>query len=317
MFFHLGDYSVNGQVDVSVVVPVFNESENLEELYLQLTKALHGREYELLFVDDGSTDTSYEILANLHANDRRVKVVQLAENFGQHAALAAGIEHAHGEVIVTMDADLQSDPADIALLLDKMAEGYEVVSGWRVGRKDGLFTRRFPSYFVNKTVGTVTGIHLHDYNCPLKAFKAEVARNLMHYGEMHRFLGALIVRLGKSVAEVQVRHYPRWRGRSKYSFLSLLGLYLDFVTTFPTRTFQIITLAGLLCSVIGLGLGLLYFPVRFIFDIPLGSRSQFLIFLVLFFGVQFAVLGLLGEFIIRIFRLLQNRPLFIVKNHLC
>jgi glycosyltransferase involved in cell wall biosynthesis len=308
---------VDGRVDVSVVVPVFNEVENIQELYRQLTKALSGREYELLFIDDGSTDASYKVLATLHAQDRRMKVVQLAENFGQHAALVAGIERAHGEVIVTMDADLQSDPDDITLLLDKIAEGYDVVSGWRVWRKDGFLTRRFPSYFVNKTVGTVTGIHLHDYNCPLKAFKAEVSQKLMHYGEMHRFLGALIVRLGDSVAEVQVRHYPRWRGRSKYSFLSLLGLYLDFVTAFPTRTFQIVTLAGLLCSAIGLGFGLLYFPLRFIFDIPLGSRTQFLIFLVLFFGVQFAVLGLLGEFIIRIFRLLQNRPLFVVKNYLC
>ena len=265
---------MNGRVDVSVVVPVFNEVENLEELYSQLTKALHRREYELLFVDDGSTDASYEILAHLHAKDRRVKVVQLAENFGQHAALAAGIEHAHGEVIVTMDADLQSDPTDITLLLAKMAEGYEVVSGWRVGRK------------------------------------------LMHYGEMHRFLGALIVRIGKSVAEVQVHHHPRWRGRSKYSFLSLLGLYLDFVTTFPSRIFQIVTLAGLLCTMVGLGGGFLYFPLRFLLDMPLGTRIQFLIFLVLFFGAQLTVLGLLGEFITRIFRLLQNRPLFVVKDYL-
>jgi len=307
---------VNGRVDVSVVVPVFNEVENLEELYSQLTKALHRREYELLFVDDGSTDASYEILAHLHAKDRRVKVVQLAENFGQHAALAAGIEHAHGEVIVTMDADLQSDPTDITLLLAKMAEGYEVVSGWRVGRKDGFFTRRFPSYFVNKTVGTVIGIPLHDYNCPLKAFNAEVGRKLMHYGEMHRFLGALIVRLGKSVAEVQVHHHPRWRGRSKYSFLSLLGLYLDFVTTFPSRIFQIVTLAGLLCTMVGLGGGFLYFPLRSLLDMPLGTRIQFLIFLALFFGAQLTVLGLLGEFITRIFRLLQNRPLFVVKDYL-
>jgi glycosyltransferase involved in cell wall biosynthesis len=301
---------------VSVVVPVFNELENLEELYNQLTKALHRREYELLFVDDGSTDASYEILTHLHAKDRRVRVLQLAENFGQHAALAAGIEHAHGEVIVTMDADLQSDPTDIASLLAKMAEGYEVVSGWRVGRKDGLFTRRFPSYFVNKTIGTVIGIHLHDYNCPLKAFKAEVGRKLTHYGEMHRFLGALIVRLGKSVAEVQVRHQPRWRGRSKYSFLSLLGLYLDFVTTFPTRIFQVVTLTGLLCAMLGLGFGFLYFPLRFLVEIPLGTRTQFLIFLALFFGIQLTILGLLGEFIIRIFRLLQNKPLFVVKNFL-
>jgi glycosyltransferase involved in cell wall biosynthesis len=299
-----------------VVVPVFNEADNLLELYAQLTNALQGYRYELLFVDDGSVDGSYEFLANLHANDQRVKVVQLLENFGQHAALAAGIEHAHGEVIVTMDADLQSDPADIALLLDKMAEGFDVVSGWRVGRKDGLLTRRLPSYFVNKTVGTVTGIHLHDYNCPLKAFKAEVGRKLRHYGEMHRFLGALIVRLGRSVGEVKVRHYQRLHGRSKYSFLSLLGLYLDFVTTFPTRIFQIVTLAGLLCTAVGLAAGCLYFPLRFLLNIPIGSRIQFLTFLALFFGVQLTVLGLLGEFLTRIFRLLQNRPLFVVKNYL-
>jgi hypothetical protein len=215
-----------------------------------------------------------------------------------------------------MDADLQSDPTDIALLLAKMAEGYEVVSGWRVGRTDGFFTRRFPSYFVNKTVGKVTGIPLHDYNCPLKAFKAEVGQKLLHYGEMHRFLGALIVRIGKSVAEVQVHHHPRWRGRSKYSFLSLLGLYLDFVTTFPTRIFQVVTLAGLLCAMIGLGFGVLYFPLRFLLEIPLGTRTQFLIFLALFFGAQLTILGLLGEFIIRIFRLLQHKPLFVVKNYL-
>jgi glycosyltransferase involved in cell wall biosynthesis len=295
---------------------VFNEADNLMALYTRLIKALQGFHYELLFVDDGSTDASYEILANLHDKDQRVKVVQLAENFGQHAALAAGIEHAHGEVIVTMDADLQSDPEDIMLLLDKMAEGYEVVSGWRVGRKDSLLTRRLPSYLVNKTVGKVTGIHLHDYNCPLKAFKAEVGRKVTHYGEMHRFLGALIVRIGKSVAEVQVHHQPRWRGRSKYSLLSLLGLYLDFVTTFPTRIFQIVTLAGMLCTTFGLGAGFLYIPLRFLLDVPLGGRSQLLIFLALFFGAQLTVLGLLGEFITRIFRLLQNKPLFVVKNYL-
>ena len=299
--------------ELSVVVPVFNESDNLAELYAQLTKALQGFHYELLFVDDGSVDGSYEILANLHASDHRVKVVRLAGNFGQHAALSAGIERAKGQMIVSLDADLQCDPHDIPKLLAKIEEGHDVVSGWRYGRQDPL-SRRLPSYIVNKTIGMVTGVRLHDYGCPLKAITAEVARELKYYGEMRRFLGALVVQLGRSVDEVQVSHRPRMTGKSRYSGLQLIGHYLDFVVSFSTRSFQIIGVVGSLLTLLGLIGGILYFPLRFLADLPLGGRFQIVVFLAVFFGLQFAILGLLGEFTARIYRLVQGRPFFAIRE---
>jgi glycosyltransferase involved in cell wall biosynthesis len=185
---------------------------------LNSPESCRGFTYELLFVDDGSVDESYEILANLHASDHRVKVVRLAGNFGQHAALSAGIECAKGQVIVSLDADLQCDPDDIPKLLAKIDEGLDVVSSWCDGRKDPLL-RRLPSYIANKTIGMVTGVHLRDYGCPLKAITAEVARGLKYYGEMRRFLGALVAQVGRSVVDVQVSHRSRMAGISRYSLL--------------------------------------------------------------------------------------------------
>jgi glycosyltransferase involved in cell wall biosynthesis len=296
-------------------MPVFNEADNLAEAYAQLTEALQGLRYELLFVDDGSVDRSYEILAHLHMSDSRVKVVRLAGNYGQHAALSAGIERTKGEVIVSLDADLQCDPHDIPKLLAKIDDGHDVVSGWRLNRQDPLF-RRLPSYLVNKTIGMVTGVRLHDYGCPLKAITAEVARELKYYGEMRRFLGALVVQVGRSVVEVPVRHRFRVVGKSKYSLLRLIGHYLDFIVSFSTRPFQIIGLTGGLLTVLGVVGGTLYFPLRFLTDLPLGSRFQIVVFLAVFFGLQFAVLGLLGEFTTRIYRLVQDKPFFVIREFL-
>jgi glycosyltransferase involved in cell wall biosynthesis len=304
---------VEHKLELSVVVPVFNEADNLPEFHAQLTKALHGSRYELLFVDDGSVDGSYEILAALHASDPQVKVVRLAGNFGQHAALSAGIECAKGQVIVSLDADLQCDPHDIPKLLAKIEEGHDVVSGWRYDRKDPLL-RRLPSYIANKTIGMVTGVRLHDYGCPLKAITAEVARELKYYGEMRRFLGALVVQLGRSVADVQVSHRSRMVGKSRYSVLRLIGHYVDFIVSFSTRPFQIIGVAGGLLTLLGLIGGAVYFPLRFLADFPLGERFQIVVFLAVFFGLQFAILGLLGEFTTRIYRLVQNRPFFVIRE---
>jgi glycosyltransferase involved in cell wall biosynthesis len=304
---------VEYEADLSIVVPVFNEVGNLEELYSQLTKALQGFQYELLFVDDGSTDESYAILAKLHAKDPRVKVIRLAGNFGQHAALSAGIECARGRAIVSLDADLQCDPSDIPKLLAKIEEGHDVVNGWRHGRKDPLL-RRLASHIVNKTIGMVTGVRLHDYGCPLKAITAEVAQELKYYGEMRRFLGALVVQVGKSVVEVRVSHRFRIVGKSRYSLMRLIGHYLDFIVSFSTRPFQIIGAIGALLTLLGLVGGALYFPLRFLADFPLGSRFQILVFLTVFVGLQFAILGLLGEFTARIYRLVQNRPFFAIKE---
>ena len=301
--------------DLSVVVPVWNEAENLDALYARLTAALadQGLSYELIFVDDGSADGSYETLAGLHAKDPQVKVIRLAENFGQHAALSAGLEHATGRAIVSLDADLQCDPDDIPKLLAKIEEGYDVVSGWRAQRKDRLF-RRLPSYLVNRATGMLTGVALHDYGCPLKAITAEVARELQHYGEMRRFLEALVVRVGKRVAEVKVGHRPRMAGRSKYSLLRLIGHFLDFFVSFSARPFQLIGPVGVLLTLLGLAGGILYFPLRYWFGLPVGERFQVLVLLSVIFGLQIAILGLLGEFTARIYRLVQHRPFFVVKE---
>ena len=193
------------------MIPVFNEADNLTELYAQLTKALQGFRYELLFVDDGSVDESYEILANLHASDRRVKVMRLARNYGQHAALSAGIECAKGQVIVSLDADLQCDPK-ISPASRQIDEGHDVVSGWRCDRKDSLL-RRLPSYIANKTIGMVTGVRLHDYGCPLKAITADIARELKYYGEMRAFSVPWSCRW-EGCGQVPVNHRFRIAGKS-------------------------------------------------------------------------------------------------------
>lgn len=309
---------MEGKVELSVVVPVFNEAENLPEVYERLTRALDGLQHgpldEVIFVDDGSNDGSDKILRQLHERDPRVKVIRFSQNFGQHAALSAGIERARGRIVVIMDGDLQYDPQDIHKLLEKMEEGHDVVTGWREGREDGLLTRRLPSYLANRLIGAVTGIHLHDYNCGLKAFTADVAKRLSQYGEMRRFLGALLALVGRSIAEVKVSHYPRAAGASKYGFLDLISHLLDFLVSFPARPFQWIGLFGLGCTALGLLGGVLYFPLRFLFGVPLGVRTQFLIILAIFLGLQFSILGLLGEFTARIFRLIERRPFFVIEE---
>ncbi len=304
-------------LDVSVVIPVFNESGILETVYAELTDALDDerRRYELIFVDDGSTDASYDILARLHAKDPRTKVIRLAQNFGQQAALSAGLEHAKGRAIVSLDADGQCNPHDISKLLAKLEEGYDVVSGWRVQRKDRLL-RRLLSFLANKAIGRVTGVPLHDYGCPLKAITREVAHVLPQYGERRRFLEALIVQVGRSVAEVTVSHRPRMTEKSKYSFLRLAGHYLDFVMSFSTRPFQIVGTVGILLAAAGLLGGALYFPLRYLLGVPVGARFQILLFLLAFLGLQFVIVGLLGEFTVRIYRLVQNRPFFVIKDSL-
>ena len=204
---------------LSVVVPVMNEQESLEPLYSRLLGVLEGlgTGYEVIFVDDGSTDGSFEALRRLHEADARVRVIRFSRNFGQTAAFAAGFADARGETIVTLDADLQNDPADIPLLLDKVRQGYDLVSGWRRRRRDPLLTRRLPSRLANRLIGLVTGVRLHDYGCSLKAYRSEVVKELRLYGEMHRFIPALASRMGARITEVPVRHYPRLYGHSKYN----------------------------------------------------------------------------------------------------
>ena len=302
--------------DVSVIVPVFNEADNLEELYVQLVAALEGnRSFELVFVDDGSTDKGFDILARLHAADSRVKVVRLVRNFGQQVALVAGLEYATGAVLVSFDADLQFDPRDIPRLADKIGQGFDVVSGCRTERGDTL-GRRLPSALVNWTMARLTGKALRDAASPFKAVRAEMVDALQNAGEMRRFLGALALRTGRSIAEVPVAHRARRAGRTKYSFLDLVAGYLDLLTAFWPRAFQVVGLAGLACLAVSVVGALAYVAVRVAIGMPIALRAQAQAVIVLLgaFGFQCVILGLLGEFTTRIYRLVQDRPLYAVKD---
>jgi len=218
-------------MNFSVVVPVYNEVDNLPGMHAALTSALRGLDYELVYVDDGSQDGSDRVLEEFSAQDpARTLVVEFRRNFGQTAAIAAGIDHASGEIIVLIDADLQEDPADIPLVLAKIEEGYDVVSGWRRERKDAFLTRTLPSRMANWLISTVTGVHLHDYGCTLKAYRQEVLQGFRLYGEMHRFIPAFAASVGAKIIEIPVTHRPRVRGKTKYGLERTLKVVLDLFT---------------------------------------------------------------------------------------
>jgi glycosyltransferase involved in cell wall biosynthesis len=304
---------------VSVVIPLFNNEETIEECYRAVSATLsahqgtHYTDYEIVFVDDGSRDRSLNRLLDLLKSDPHARVLELDHNYGQHAAISAGFEAAEGDVIVTLDADLQINPEEIRLLLEKIEEGHELVSGVRIGRKDSLLKRTLPSRLFNRLVGRITGVRLRDWGCPTVALRRSLAKQMLRYGEMRRFLKPLGVRLARSVAEVDLRHYPRTRGRSAYGIQDLFELALDFVTNFSRRPFQKVSLGGTVLLGIGMLLGIAYLVIRFLFGVHLGARMQALVFLALVVGLQLMVLGFLGEFIIRIYRRQNNLPFYTVK----
>jgi glycosyltransferase involved in cell wall biosynthesis len=210
---------ISDSLKLSVVIPVFNEEGNLEVLHREIKETCDalGRSYEVIFVDDGSRDGSFRVLSSLQKKDRRVKVLRLRKNFGQTAALSAGFDYARGQVVVSLDADLQNDPHDIPQLLAKIEEGYDIVNGWRRKRKDRFITRRLPSILANGLIARITGIKLHDFGCTLKAFRGEVIKSIRLYGELHRFIPAIASNIGVRIAEIPVNHRPRRRGKSKYT----------------------------------------------------------------------------------------------------
>lgn len=216
---------------ISIVIPAYNEEKNIPILYQKLKEILEkiGQSYEIIVIDDGSTDSTYQILKDLASKDPTLKVIRFKRNYGQTAAIYAGFQHAQGDVIITLDADLQNDPQDIPLLLKKLEEGYDVVSGWRKDRKDPFISRKLPSMIANWIIACVTGVHIHDYGCTLKAYKREIAQRLELYGDMHRFLPALTKKHGAKVAEVVVRHHPRMYGKSKYGISRTVRVALDIL----------------------------------------------------------------------------------------
>ncbi|MHB1131391.1 MAG: glycosyltransferase family 2 protein [Chloroflexota bacterium] len=310
-------------LDVSIVIPLLNEEENLERLYLQLDDALAalGRTYEIVFVDDGSTDDSFAVLETLAQRDEHVRVVRLRRNFGQTAAFSAGFDIARGRVIITMDADLQNDPADIPRLLDKMAEGYDVVSGWRVKRQDQLVRRKLPSRLANALISRMTGVRLHDYGCSLKAYDREVIKNVKLYGEMHRFIPALASWMGVRVAEIPVNHRARQFGRSKYGLSRVTRVILDlllvkFLLNYSTRPIQVFGLAGILSLGLGTAVGLYLSAQKIFWGQSLADRPLLLLAVMLVvLGVQLIMMGLLGELMVRTYYEAQNKPIYAVRQY--
>ncbi|HEY48177.1 MAG: glycosyl transferase [Anaerolineae bacterium SM23_ 63] len=306
---------------VSIVAPVYNERENIEPLHRGLREALNGLLYELIFVDDGSTDGSIEALIQIAEQDTdHVRVVELRRNFGQTAAIAAGIDHSLGDVIVLIDADLQNDPADIPMMLEKIEEGFDVVSGWRVNRQDSFLTRTIPSRIANWLISKVTGVPLHDYGCTLKAYRREVLEGFHLYGEMHRFIPAYAGGVGAKIAEVPVRHHPRRFGKAKYGLERTLKVILDLFTVKylvsyslnPIYLFGGTGLALFLSSLLVLG----YLIVRrLLFDEHM-IRSPLLLMSVMLFilGFQSILMGLIAELLVRTYYESQAKPTYNVRR---
>lgn len=307
---------------ISVVAPVYNEADNIDGFIAEIVPILEKIEggFEIIMVDDGSTDTSFEKLQAAHERDNRIKVIRFRGNFGQTAAFSAGFSYARGETIVTIDADLQNDPADIPALIARLEEGYDIVAGWRHDRKDKFLSRKLPSMIANKIISWTTKIHLHDYGCSLKAFHRDVVKNIQLYGEMHRFIPAVASWMGVKVAEVRVNHRPRVAGVSKYGIGRTIRVILDLITvkfllSYSTSPIQIFGLIGVLSGGLGFLMALGLSIQKVFFEIPLGNRPALLLAVMLIvIGVQFISIGLLAEMQSRTYHESQGKSVYVIKN---
>lgn len=305
---------------VSVVVPLHNEEENVNEFYKVITSVIDAEkdEYEILFIDDGSTDRTLELLEPLAEKDSRINLLRFRRNFGKAAAWAAGFDHAKGDVIVTIDGDLQNDPKDIPKLVSLIGE-YDVVNGWRKKRKDPFIIRRFPSIIANKLISKVTGVNLRDYGSGLKAYKADVVKNMNMYGEMHRFIPAVASWYGVKIKEVETTHYPRLRGESKYGISRTLLVTLDLITvkflqSFSTKPMQAFGPIGLACGIIGLFINA-YLAIIWLLGEAIGHRPLLLLgVLLMIIGIQLIGMGLLGEMLVSSYHKGQRKPLYVLKQ---
>ncbi len=311
-----------GNLDISVVVPLLNEEKNIPILYDELTQTLQktGLKYEILFVDDGSSDCSLEILENLQQVDSRICLISLRKNFGQTAAMSAGFDMANGDIIIAMDADLQNDPADIPMLLAKINEGADMVTGWRYNRQDPFFSRKLPSKIANRIISFATGVHLHDYGCTLKAFRREVIKTIKLYGEMHRFIPAIASAMGVSIAEVKVNHRPRRFGTSKYGISRTLRVILDLITVkfllnYATRPIHVFGTFGFISGSLGGLLAIVLTVQRQLYGVPLSDRPLLLLaVLLIFVGVQFVTIGLVAEMLARTYHESQDKPTYYIRK---
>jgi glycosyltransferase involved in cell wall biosynthesis len=307
--------------ELSVVIPVHDEQDNVRPLYDGLNDVLTrlGRSYEIIVVDDGSRDETYTQLTRIAASDARLKLVKLRRNYGQTAALAAGFDHARGRIIVPMDGDMQNDPADIVPLLEKIDEGYDVVSGWRRDRQDG-FTRRLPSRVANWLIGRVTGVRLHDYGCTLKAYRKEIVEETRLYGEMHRFLPALAYQAGARIAEIPVAHHPRTAGESSYGLGRTFKVLLDlmtvkFLSVWSTKPSYLFGGSGAILCLLGTAF-VTWTAYEKLFNGVYVYRQPSLIVGVFLFtiGINLILLGLLAELIVRTHHESQAKPVYLVRE---
>jgi glycosyltransferase involved in cell wall biosynthesis len=310
--------------ELSIFLPVYNEEANLLPLHASLVRALDGlgRSYEILYIDDGSTDQSLARLRELALLDKRVRVIAFRRNYGQTAAMSAGIDHARGEILIPLDADLQNDPADIPRLLAKLDEGYEVVSGWRKDRQDRWLTRRLPSMLANRLVSRIAGISLHDYGCSLKAYRRDALTDVRLYGEMHRFIPIYAAWAGARVAEIPVTHHARHAGQSKYG-LSRTGkvvfdlITIKFMSSYMTKPLYLFGWAGALCLIVSFITFVFALYFRFVEGVHLNRMPLATLAMIMFaMGVQFIFMGLLAEMIVRTYHESQNKPTYLIRERI-
>lgn len=308
--------------ELSLFLPVLNEEENLRPMHAKISAALDalGRTAEVIYVDDGSTDKSLAALKEIAGKDKRVRVVALRRNYGQTAAMAAGIDAAKGEILIPMDADLQNDPADIGRLLEKLDEGFDVVSGWRKDRQDKLITRKLPSWIANKIISKIGGVSLHDYGCSLKAYKRDVLQDVRLYGEMHRFIPIYASWAGARVTEIPVDHHARTMGKSKYGLSRTIKVIFDLITikflaTYQTKPLYVFGSFGMLAFFVSLIAGIWALALKFGYGVSFILTPLPLITVVLLaISIQFFLMGLLAELLVRTYHESQDKPIYAVRE---
>ena len=309
-------------VYLSMVIPVYNEKQNISYLYENLNSVLLGigRKYEVILIDDGSMDGTFKELLSIHEQNDNYKIIRFRKNFGQTPAMSAGFDYANGEVIITLDADLQNDPKDIPALLEKIDEGYDVVSGWRINRQDKAISKKLPSKIANWLIARLTGVKIHDYGCTLKAYRSDVVKNIELYGEMHRYIPAVASWMGISVAEVPVHHHSRKFGKSKYGISRTIRVILDIITlkyllSYSQKPIQIFGLIGLITGLIGCIVTIYLIIMRLFFNVPLSSRPLFtLSIFMIFIGLQLITMGILGELIMRTYHEASGKPTYAIRE---
>jgi glycosyltransferase involved in cell wall biosynthesis len=308
--------------DLSLFLPVLNEEENLRPMHTKISEALDalGKTAEVIYVDDGSTDKSLQVLKEIAGEDKRVRVISLRRNYGQTAAMAAGIDAAKGEILIPMDADLQNDPHDIKRLLDKLDEGFDVVSGWRKDRQDKLITRKIPSWIANSIISKIGGVPLHDYGCSLKAYRREVIQDVRLYGEMHRFIPIYASWAGARVTEIPVDHHPRTMGKSKYGLSRTIKVIFDLITikflaTYQTKPLYVFGSFGLIAFIISVVAGIWAFVLKLGYGVSFILTPLPLIAIVLLaISVQFFLMGLLAELLVRTYHESQDKAIYAVRE---